>query len=179
MKKISELSGQPLQWVQPGALRMEYELHAGNEVAATLRFRSAFGTFATGESADGCWTFKRIGFWQTRATVRACGASTDLAIFHNNTWSGGGTLKLADGRKYRVTSNGWETKLDILDASGSVLVRLKIGGLLRLSATVEIQPASFQLPELPWLVMLGCYLTVMMQMDSAAAAGAASAAASG
>jgi len=40
--------------------------------------------------------------------------------------------------------------------------------LLHLSSMVEIQPLAVSLDELPWLVMLGWYLTVMMQMDSAA-----------
>ena len=44
---------------------MEYELRAGDMLAATLRFRSSFGSFATAEDGDGCWTFKRVGFWQT------------------------------------------------------------------------------------------------------------------
>jgi len=71
MRKIAELIGQQLKWGQPSAFKMQYELQAGDELAATLRFRSSFGSFATGESADGCWTFKRTGFWQTRVTTSA------------------------------------------------------------------------------------------------------------
>ncbi|HEY0722558.1 MAG TPA: hypothetical protein VGD41_00915, partial [Pyrinomonadaceae bacterium] len=65
MRKIADVVGQELEWVQPSVFKMQYELRAGDELAATLRFRSSFGSLATGESADGCWTFKRIGFWQT------------------------------------------------------------------------------------------------------------------
>ena len=90
---------------------MEYELRADDEVIATLRFRSSFGTFATAESADGCWTFKRIGFWKTKATIRACGSETEIAFFKNNTWSGGGTLELSDGRKFQATTNLWQDNL--------------------------------------------------------------------
>src|SRR5512146_2113843 len=105
MKKIHELIGRELKWTQPSAMKMEYELHAGDEVAATLHFRSSFGSFATATSADGSWTFKRVGFWQTQVTIRASGAATNLAIFKNNTWSGGGTLELPDGRKYPANTN--------------------------------------------------------------------------
>lgn len=175
MRKIAELVDRPLKWAQPSALRMEYELNAGDELAATLRFRSSFGSFATGEGADGCWTFKRVGFWQTRATIRACGSETETASFHNNTWSGGGTLDLLDGRKMLVTTNFWQTNLEFQDEAGSPLIRSKSGGLIHLSAAVEILPGAASLPELPWLVLLGWYLTVMMHMDSAAAGGAAAA----
>lgn len=174
MRKIAELIGQQLEWVQPSALKMQYELRAGDELAATLRFRSSFGSFATGENADGCWTFKRIGFWQTRVTVRACGEDVDIATFKNNTWSGGGTLELATGRKFLATTNFWHTNLEFQDESGVTLIKLMSGGLIHLSAKVNVEQNAVNLPELPWLVMLGWYLVVMMHIDSAtAAAGAA------
>jgi hypothetical protein len=173
MKRIADLAGQHLEWVQPSALKMEYELRAGSEVAATLDFRSSFGSLATGRSADGSWTFKRVGFFQTRATVRAEGAETDLAVFWNNTWTKGGTLELPDGRKYPATTNFWATGFDLNDESGSTLIGHRVSGLLRLSAVVEIRSGAGRVPELPWMVMLGCYLIVMMQSDSASVAGVA------
>ena len=59
MRKINSVQRR-LEWVQPGALKMYYELRSDNELIATLGFRSLLGSFATAESADGCWTFKRI-----------------------------------------------------------------------------------------------------------------------
>jgi len=66
MQVISKVRGQ-LWWVQPRALQMNYELRADEELVATVRFRSLSGSFATAKSADGCWTFKRVGF-PTRAS---------------------------------------------------------------------------------------------------------------
>lgn len=175
MKKIAEVIGRELEWVQPSAWKMEYELRAGDEPIATLRFRSSFGSFATAESADGCWTFKRVGFWQTRATVRACGTDTDIATFRNNTWSGGGTLELPDGRKLLATTNLWQTNFEFKTETGETLVRFKSRGLVHLSATVEILPEAAGVPELPWLGMFGWYLAVMMYMDAASVAGSTAA----
>ena len=166
MDKIAELIGREVKWVQPSAWKMEFELRAGDELIATLRFRSSWGSFATAESADGCWTFKRIGFWQTKATIRTCGSEADIALFNNNTWSGGGTLELADGRKLLATTNGWRTTLEFKSETGETLVRFKSGGFIHVSATVEIQPAAAEMPELPWIVMLGWYLIMMMYMDT-------------
>ena len=99
-------------------MKMKYELCAGEMIAATLRFRGSFGSFATAASADGSWTFKRVGFWQTKVTVRANGAETDLAVFKNNTWSGGGTLELPAGRKYLANISFWATQYEFKTEAG-------------------------------------------------------------
>jgi len=167
MRKITELVDQQIEWVQPRALKMQYELRADSELVATLRFRSLFGSFATGESADGCWTFKRVGFCQTRVTIRPCGGDSDIASFKNNTWSGGGTLELADGRLFPATTNLWQTKLEFQDESNKTLIQFKSGGLLHQSAKVEVQPNAVGIRELPFVMMLGLYLIVMMNADTA------------
>lgn len=175
MRRIADLSGQLLTWEQPSALKMHYELRAGSEVVATLRFRSSFGSYATAESDDGCWTFKRVGFWRTKVTVRPCDSNDDIASFKNNTWSGGGTLELADGRTFLATTNFWQTKFGFETESADKLIQFQTSGLIHLSATVEIELGAINLPELPLMVMLGCYLIVMMNADAAVAAGAAGA----
>lgn len=169
MKRIAGVIGRELKWVQPSTWKMEYELRAGDEILATLRFRSSFGSFATAESEDGCWTFKRIGFWQTRVTIRSCGSDTDIAVFKNNTWSGGGTLELPDGREFPATTNLWQTNLQFKTDAGETLVQFRSGGLAHLSATVEISSDAAGVRELPLLVMFGWYLSVMMYMDASAA----------
>lgn len=175
MRRIAQLIGDELKWEQPNAFKMDYELRRGDEVAAVLHFKSSFGTLATGESADGCWTFKRVGFFRTRVTIRVRDSDVDLASFYNNTWSGGGTLEFPDGRKFLATTNFWETQLECKSEAGEPLVRFTRGGLMRLSATTAIEPQAANVPELPWLVMLGWYLMVMMHMDSAAAVAATAA----
>ena len=174
MQSLSARSGQALKWTQPKASKMEYELHAGEQLAATLRFRSSFGSFATAESAEGCWTFKRVGFWQTRVTVRVCDGDSDIATFVNNTWSGGGTLTLPDGRKLLVSTNMWQTKYEIKNESETSLVRYHgMSGFLHLSSEVEIQPAALELPWLPWLVPFGWYLAILAYLDTTAASSGA------
>jgi hypothetical protein len=173
MLKITELIGPELRWTQPHALKMEYELRARDVTAATLRFRSSFGSLATAASGDGTWTFKRIGFWQTRATVRAAGAQADLAVFKNQTWSGGGTLELPDGRKYTANTNFWATQYEFRKETGEPLISYQhVAGVLHMSSRVEIPGRSKEMEEMPWLVALGWYLTVMMHMDMSAAAAA-------
>lgn len=178
MKRLAELIGTELKWEQPNAMKMEYDLHAGegNEIAATLKFRSAFGSLATAECADGCWTFKRVGFFQTRVTIRRCDSDEESASFHNNTWMHGGTLELSDGRSYRASTNFWMTKYQFLTAADDVLLEYrKIGGFLHFSSFVDINPAAALIPELPWMVILGWYLTILLHQDSAAVTAAVAA----
>jgi len=169
VKRIAEFVGQVLKWVQPNGTRLEYELRAGDEVIATLRFRSSFGSFATATCAEGTWTFKRVGFFHTKDTIREHESATDLAFFENNTWKGGGTLQFPDGRKYPANTNFWSTHYEFTMDSGEPLISYsKIGGFLHMSSATEIHPIAKNIPEMPWMVMLGWYLTLMMYMDSSA-----------
>ena len=168
MKHIRDLVGRELKWIQPHTLKREYDLQSAGDVVATLRFRSAFGSLATGESADGAWTFKRVGFFANRVNVRVRDTETDIAIFKNNTWTNGGTLQFPDGHEVLANTNFWATEYSLQTPSQSPLVTYRrIGGLLHLSSTVEIAHAAAALPELPWLVMLGWYLTVNLHVDAA------------
>jgi hypothetical protein len=167
MKHIADVTSAELRWQQPNALRQQYELRADDTIVATLAFRSAWGSFATAESADGCWTFKRVGFWKTRTTVRRCDSETDLATFQHNTWSGGGTLTLSDGRAFHLTTNTWQTKLDVLDSQQISLLHYASTGLFKLGASLIVEPQARAIADLPWLALFGWYVIVMMYQDSA------------
>jgi hypothetical protein len=171
MKEISKVREQ-LRWVHPSALKMNYELRAAEELVATLRFRSLSGSFATAETAGGCWTFKRTGFLQTRATIRACGSEAEIATFKNNTWRGGGALTLSDGRNFLATTNLWQTHLEIQTEAGEVLIRLQTSGFWQTSADVNITSSGLEMPELPWMNLFAWYVIVMMQMMDGASVGA-------
>jgi len=176
-KSMRDLAGRELRWTQPGVMRREYELQDGGETIAALRFESAFGSRATAESPEGTWTFKRVGFWQPRVTVRAAGTDSDIASFTHSLWSAGGTLELPDGRRIRTSTNFWGSSYELKSEEGESLVRFsKVGGVLHASSRVEITPAGARLKEPPWLVPLGWYLALKMR-DDAAGGGAAAAAA--
>lgn len=170
MRHVSEVIHSSLKWVQPHVFGREWELRRDDDVAATLKFRSAFGTLAEGTSDDGAWTFKRVGFFQTRVTVRAEGATDDQAVFEPNTWKGGGSLRLAGGRHVLVTTNFWQSRIEFALEDDAVLFRYLTEGFARQNATLEAMPALERMPEMPWLLLLGWYLVVMMHQDAAASA---------
>ena len=134
-----------------------YELRSGGDLLATLRFRSMFGTFARAESEDGCWTFKRMGFWQNRASIRACGSVTDLAMFTNNTWDGGGTLVFSDGHRVQASTNFWMTNFEFRTVTDDPLVTFDYGGVFHRSAQVRVSPRARPAAESSLLVLFGWY----------------------
>ena len=78
-------------------------------------------------------------------------------------------LEFPDGRKYPANTNFWATQYEFKTESGEPLISYKhIGGMLHMSSRVEIHALSKEVAEMPWMVSLGWYLTVMMYMDSAA-----------
>lgn len=166
MRRLADVIHSQLRWVQPHVFQPVYELRQGDDTVATLALRSVFGSFATARSADGAWTFKRVGFWQTRATVRAEGGTADMAVFEHHTWSGGGTLRVASGRSIRVTTNLWQSKIEFQLADDHFLFRYRTEGFLRQQAELEILPSLEAMPEMPWLILFGWYLVVMMHQDS-------------
>jgi hypothetical protein len=171
MRTIAELTGTELKWQQRGDFKLDYELLAEGEPAATLRFRSTSGSLATAESDDGCWTFKRVGIWQVRVTTRPCGSDADIASFRYDGRSGDGVLTLSDNRKYLAHTTAWASSYDFRTDVGEPLIRLKSEGMMRHSGSVEILPVGVTvLAGIPWLVMLIWYLTVITYIDAGAAA---------
>src|SRR5689334_5879473 len=151
MMKFAELIGQELRWVQPHAFKLEYELHAGDRVVATLRYPRFFDTFAAAESADGAWTFQGGDFRQPTVLIRANEAETDLAVFKKNMWTGGGILELPNGRKYRANTIGYKASGYVFKTeTGEVLVNYRnIWGPLHMSADAQIYQRAEDLVELP------------------------------
>jgi hypothetical protein len=89
MNSLTDANLKSLKWEQSGKLASR--LVADGQTIATLSWAKSWGSLATGESAEGEWTFKRIGFLRPRVTVRETGSDADLAVF-SISWTGDGTV---------------------------------------------------------------------------------------
>lgn len=170
MTPLTNAGSRALHWTQTRLFDSTYDLLENSNIFARLTFRSVFGSFARLETAGGVWTFKRTGFWRTRATVRREGADSDLAVFDHNTWKGGGTLAVAGGRSFRVTTNFWQSQIEFQAEDGTALFRYQTEGFMRLGAALQVFPQGAELPELPWMLGFGWYIVVMTQHDQASQA---------
>ena len=167
MRKIAALVDHELTWTQCSTFKSEFELRFGGDIVGTLRFPKMMSTRAEAESGDGSWTFERVGFWKMRIIVRASGSTSELGSYRSNAWKGGGVLELSDGRKFNVTRSVWKSTLEFQTEAGEPLVHIKNKGVFRISASVRMNRKVLQVPEFPWLVLLGLYLTIMARNDAA------------
>ncbi|NVO18675.1 MAG: hypothetical protein HXX13_03195 [Bacteroidetes bacterium] len=171
MKPLMDCIGKPLFWKQPHLMESLFELKEREEVFGILRFKNGFGSRAFGTTAEGEWSFKRQGFVHTYVTIRKSGEEKNYAIFRNNTWSGGGTLELADGRQYQANSNYWHALFEFKNERNVPLMRFTNIGGFKLHAQLEIFKSSSNLVEAPMLALLGWYLAVMISRDGEMVAG--------
>src|SRR5690242_7100199 len=124
MKAIREFVGQPLRWVQPKAIKQQFELYSGDEVLAVMTWPSGWRTGATAETAEGAWSFKRQGFRQQ--VVIASGESDAVLPALKRGWTGSATLSFPDGRSFLWRRQGfWGVKRVWLTAEGMPLLSIK------------------------------------------------------
>ncbi len=167
MRPILEVADQVLVWQQPARSKRAFELRAGDEVVATLRF--ARGSLAEAEAANHRWTFKREGFWHPRVTVRVEGSDTDVAVFKPS-WSGGGTLERPQEPVKLIAANMWHSQWVWQVTKDVPLVHFKSHqGFFKTSAEVEVSRGAVDPADVPLLVLLGWYLILLFAEDAAAA----------
>ena len=184
MEQLSDFVGFQAEWIQPKALERTYELRCGEAVLASLSFRSSFGTLALAETAEGQWTFKRVGFLNPRVTVRVADEEDDLAVYRPKFW-GDGVLTFDDGASYAwAPTNFWHTVWAFSDSAGQLLLSLtqgrekgRLSDIFKTQASVEIAAPDAAPDVLAVLLTLGMYLLILHQQDAAAAVAATGAAA--
>lgn len=176
MKSLSELEEGQAEWIQPKSFERSYQLKWRDEVLARLSFRSRTGTLATGETAEGRWTFKRVGFLNPRITVRSVGSEEDLAVYQPKFW-GDGVLSFKDGPVFAWRpANFWSTAWEFIDPEGTVTIAFQPGvekerlrDIFRTQFTVTFHQIDRIWEAAPLLAILGMYLLILHQEDAAAA----------
>lgn len=171
MEEKRRISLGDLTWVRPKRLTQEYTLLRDRTTLATLRFGKRMGSLASAEWGNSRWTFKRVGLFRPRVTVRVQGSEKDIAVFELG-WSWTGTLRFSPGPSYRWTSvSFWSQEWAFLREDGSAAVRFWQRALGR-KGRVKIESDSERLADLPVLVLLGWYLLVLIAREEDASAAA-------
>ena len=182
METLATAAMRPLTWIQPKTFERRYELRtADGGLVATLVFATAFGSLATAASADGTWTFKRVGFFNPRVTVRETGEESDVAVFYPRMLSGG-TLETHEGTCRWESTNFWGTRWAFFDAEGAEVVSFspgvekpKLSDAFKTQASVQINAPGHSPAKTALLVMLGWYLMILRQEETATVVGATAA----
>lgn len=178
MKSFKEAGKEHLSWMQPKTTQQLFELRLKDKLFGTLIFPKSVGSLANAETSEGKWTFKRVGFFSTRITVRKNGEENDIAAFKPNLMATTGVLEFSNGKKYQWhAANFWDTKFEFKNAEGETVVTFRSGvddpkfkDWFKTQARVEIAENNNNLTELSIIILLGWYLIIVLQMDSSAGA---------
>ena len=178
MKSIKDISNEHLLWAQPKTIHQFFELRLNDDLYGTLNFPKSTGSLAEVESFDGKWSFKRIGIFYTKITIRELGNENDLAVFKPNLMASSGLLEFANGTSFTwEAANFWATRFEFKDSAGNLLVTFRAGvddpklkDWFKTQARVEITEQAKNLSELSVIILLGWYLIIILHMDSSTSA---------
>lgn len=181
MKSVSEVVGQRLLWVQPPAFQQQYQLQLGEdggEELARLEWRSNIGTFAAGATAEGSWTFKRVGFVNQRVTIRQPDSEEDFGVFKPS-WTYQGTLSLPGAPNLKwVSGNFWQTRWKWTTENDLEIMafepKRELQRVTRTESYLDINPeaaTTIDPGHLGLLTVFGWYLIILAQNDSGTAGG--------
>ena len=95
MKSLREKTEGHLSWKQPKATHQIFELKNNGDLLGKVVFPKSVGSLAEAETSDGKWTFKRVGFFTTRITIRKSGEEEDIAVFRPNLIARSGSLEFS------------------------------------------------------------------------------------
>jgi hypothetical protein len=157
-----------LRWIQPDVHQRLFELRERDRLHARLRIERPSGTLATGESAEGAWTFKRVGFLNPRVTARAPASLEDVGVF-TPAWGGGGSFAMARGKTMRWTPGAlFGPSAQLLRPDGLILALfhtvkqgLSVTDLFRTEADVEILDPAWHEPDLSLFLVWTWYLMIL------------------
>lgn len=117
---------QTLTWSkEPGSGHRAYLLGRNGSVVGSLRWQKMWGSLAVGKTPAGSWTFKRVGFFDVKVSVRLLDTETEIASFHPSMF-GGGRIVMRDGRSWRLQARGFFHKAyELYDSTGTLSLTLE------------------------------------------------------
>lgn len=167
---MSPLSVEPdnqWRWSQVQTDRRTYALRSSANLLGGLRFESAWGSLATADSVGHRWTFKRVGFFNTRVTVREPNRTDNVAVF-TPSWTGG-SLRMGHGVVFEWRATGmWSFEHGWFRSDGAEVLRVRPSSLSKVEADVVVAPLARGVQELELLSLLSFYLLLLAAEDAAA-----------
>ena len=161
MERLTSTKSTTFEWTKSGKVST---LTSDGHVYAKVAWVKSWGSLATGESADGRWTLKRVGFLRPRVTVRIEGSQSDLAV-GAMVWNGGGTVAFSDASSFSFRRVGfWHPEMVLADSMKSEVFKMTpSSGLVKQGATLELEnEAARSSWRTSLLAIVGWYLSVLV-----------------
>lgn len=182
MKPFPSDATTSLEWVQPKTLVDYFELWAGEDLLATLTWKSMLSNLVQLETAQGTWTLEQLGILNQRVEARESGTAQVVATYYPGLM-GNGVLQWADGRELKwEPTNFWRSDWAYFDGAGRQPVALREGvagarwrDALKTQFTVSLDGAGWTPAEQALLAALGLYLIIWQRQAAAGAVAATTA----
>ncbi len=160
MERLTGTKSKSFKWTRSGKVST---LTSDGQVYAKVTWANSWGSLATGESGDGRWTLKRVGFLRPRVTVRMEGSQSDLAVVTVD-WNGGGNVAFSDASSFSFKRVGfWHSEFVLADSTGRRIFTMKSGSGLRQEATLGLEnEAARSSWRTSLLAIVGWYLSVLV-----------------
>jgi hypothetical protein len=166
LSPMTSLANDAAVWT--GRRNRMYELRSPMRTYALLRWEPGFKTRAHATTARGEWTFERRTFWYPHVDVRERGV---VVATYWPGWLANGRLKSRRGASWAWRSlTVWRRRYGFLDDRRQPLVEFRAHFKLPPEADVRLGDRAFGLDEVPLLVTLGWYLTILGFDDFASGA---------
>jgi hypothetical protein len=139
------------------------EIVVGDALAGILRFEG-WGMKCDATCADGMWTFRRHGFLWRNVTVEQTGTGQEIAEVKMR-FASGTLVMQARPEAYAWKQLGfWSGETAFMSGSEFPIVRFKPKRFsFKDTGEVAVQREYRDNPDLPFLIMLGVYLSVLNQ----------------
>jgi hypothetical protein len=149
-----------------------YEVRLNGDITGALHRSSIWSSNYEAITADASYTFRRNGWWGTRAEIIDSASRQQIALFESR-WGERGVLTFANGEKVHMDRKGcWRPTWNVTGGNGQSVLSLRAR-----EKTCEINASSgFSSSRLSLLMMFTLYRIRQAEEDSSAAVSAALAA---
>lgn len=154
---------------RPSIIRDKYELRLNDAQAAELQYPKWYSERAVASLPNGKkWEFIPRGIFKSRYDIREHGYENPFASIESHFFSQKAAIKLPKGKEVEVKSKFFKAEMDYFDANGKMLFTVKRKFSIREKTIVSVWEESPLFEEYPWLIILGCYMSVQDSKHSAA-----------
>jgi len=160
IERLTSTKSTEFRWTKSGKVST---LTDDGHVYAKVTWAKNWGSLATGESGDGRWTLKRVGFLRPRVTVRIEGSQSDMAVVAMD-WNGGGDVTFSDASSFKFRRVGfWHPELVLADSTGNGIFTMIPGSGLGRGAILKLEnEAARSSWRTSLLAMVGWYLSILV-----------------
>ena len=167
IKRLTQLSGETLNLVQPSVWKNNYEIKHGDELIGTVLLKG-FGFRLIVKILEDEWEIYRPSFWKSEISIKEKGRENPSATYKRKLFSREGIVSLSMGHKLIIKLGLLRSGYGIYTTNGSCLASLKDKISLKEKTEINIDSNSELLDKYPWVIVLAWYLSKQRRRSAAA-----------